>query len=424
MPPPSNDKQSPPLDCQPGDCTRLDGASAHRHLWSLDPAVTFLNHGSFGACPVEILRLQRDLRARLERNPVRFMQREAPAMRRESGAKLAGMLGVNPDDLIFVANATTGVNTVLRSLRFQADDELLTTDHSYGSCRNLMARAAKRDGARFVMAEIPFPVVSPDQITDAILRKVTRRTRLVMISHITSPTALIFPVREIVAALTQRGIDTLVDGAHAPGMLPLDLPRIGAAYYTGNCHKWMCAPKGAGFLHVRRDKQEEIIPADVRDGDVKGAGKNGLSPFQQAFGQPGTIDPTPWLCVGPCIDWAHSLFPGGLKEWRRRNHELVVAARRHLCAAWHTAAPCPDYMLGAMATVPLPSYDADALPMPPGRWSNPLQGLLYERHGIEVPPVGYQGISNGAVRISAQAYNTLDDYKKLATAVLECLRLG
>lgn len=407
---------------QPEGALRARGTSPHRHHWSLDPTVTFLNHGSFGACPIDILCLQQELRARLERDPVRFIQRELPALQHESAAKLAAMVGVAPTDHVFVANATTGVGTVLRSLKFQAGDELLTTDHSYGSCRNAMARAAQRDGAQLVIATVPFPVQSPDQITEAILSAVTPRTRLAMISHITSPTALIFPIREIVAALAERGIDTLVDGAHSPGMLALDLPQIGAAYYTGNCHKWLCTPKGAGFLYVRPDKQEELIPADVKDRHGKGTSHNGLSAFQQAFGWPGTIDPTPWLCVGPSIDWVRSFFSGGLEEWQQRNHELVVAARRHLCTAWETPVPCPETMLGSMAVVPLPHYDADALPTPPGEWGNPLQGLLFERDGIEVPLVGWQGVPCGAARISAQAYNTIDDYEKLAAAVRECIQ--
>ncbi len=216
----------------------------HPNAWPLDPAVTFLNHGSFGACPRVVLERQTAIREEMERNPVEFLVRKMSPLLDESRAALAGLVGAEPADLVFVHNATAGVNAVLRALDFQPGDEIIVTAHDYNACRNVVRYVAERTGARVVAADVPLPIDSPRQVLDAVLERATAHTRLAMLDHITSPTALVFPIEELVGELNGRGIDTLIDGAHAPGMVPLDLRRIGAAYYTGNCHKWLCAEGG------------------------------------------------------------------------------------------------------------------------------------------------------------------------------------
>ncbi len=212
--------------------------------WGLDPSIDFLNHGSFGACPRDVLEFQAALRDRMEAEPVQFL-----GLLAGSREALAAFIGASPDDLAFVTNATTGVNTVLQSLRFGRGDELLTTDHEYNAILNAARAVAARDGAQVVVAHVPFPIGDPADVIAAVLGAVTDRTRLALISHVTSPTALIFPAAELIKELTARGIDTLLDAAHSPGMLPVDLNAIGAAYATGNAHKWICGPQGPARSH-------------------------------------------------------------------------------------------------------------------------------------------------------------------------------
>lgn len=387
-----------------------------RH-WSLDPAITFLNHGSFGACPVAVLEEQRRLRDQLEREPVRFMVRELEPLLDAARADLARFVGADPDDLAFVPNATAGVNAVLRSLRLAPGDELLATDHGYNACRNTLEYVAAGAGARVVVAPVPLPIDAPERVVEAVLAHVTRRTRLALLDHITSPTGIVFPIARLVATLAERGIDTLVDGAHGPGMVPLDLRALGAAYYTGNCHKWTCAPKGAGFLWVRRDLQAGVRPTSISHG--ANSPRTDRSRFRLEFDWVGTDDPTPYLAVPAALRFLAGLLPGGWPELMAQNREKALAARRTLCEALGARPLAPDEMIGALAAVSLRDGDA-GVPASP-LYNDPLQDALLVRFGIEVPIVPWPLPPKRLVRVSAQLYNTPDDYRRLAEALRELL---
>ncbi len=375
-----------------------------KHHWTLDPNITFLNHGSFGATPRVVLEKQNEYRAQLEREPVRFFVRELEPLLDAARAELAEFLGADAAGLAFVPNATAGVNAVLRSLDLDKFDELLVTSQEYNASRNTLDYVAALSGAKVVVAEVPFPIASPDVVVERVLEKVTDRTRLLLIDHVVSQTAVIFPVQRIVQELARRGIDTLVDGAHAPGFLPLDVQAIGAAYYAGNLHKWVCAPKGAGFLYVRENRRIGVHPAIISHG--ANSPRRDRSRFLLEFDWTGTFDPSPWLCVPDALRFMGGLLPGGWISLVQRNHELALEARDLLCAALGIAEPAPDEMLGCMAAIPLPECDAQA-----------LQDRLLFEHGIEVPLMPWP---SPLLRVSAAVYNTRADYERLADALMEC----
>ena len=391
-----------------------------RSFWSLDPSVRFLNHGSFGACPIPVLEEQAKLRQRMERQPVQFLARDLEGLLDAARAELAAFLGADPHDLAFVPNATTGVNTVVRSLRFGPGDEILATDHAYRACRNAVDFVASWTGATVNVARVPFPLDSSDRFVESVLERITPRTRFAMLDHVTSETGLVLPVERLVRELTRRGIDTLVDGAHATGMLPLDLPRIGAAYYTGNCHKWLCTPKGAAFLYVRRDLQKQIRPVVISHG--ASSPRTDRSRFELEFSWTGTMDPTAPLCVPAAIRFLGGLFPGGFDELRRRNRERALRARGVLCSALDIEPPAPDEMIASLVAVPLPPSDSSRERSILDR--DPLQAELYERFAIEVPIFPWPEPPHRTLRVAAQAYNRDEEYEALGDALRRLLPRG
>jgi isopenicillin-N epimerase len=382
-----------------------------REYWDLDGSVTFLNHGSFGASPRVVLDHQTNLRRTMEREPVRFFADELEDLARSARAELGRFVGAHPDDLVFVPNATTGVNTVLRSLSFRPGDEILITDHGYNACANAVRFVAERAAAEVVTVAVPFPLDDENLIVERILERVGSRTRLAVIDHITSPTALVFPIHRIVAALADLGVDTLVDGAHAPGMIDLDVDTIGAAYYTGNCHKWMCAPKGAAFLQVRKDRQDLIVPTTISHGT--NSPRSDVSRFRLLFDWTGTHDPTPYLSIPIAIATIDSMLDGGWPAVRARNHDLALRARDLLADALGIPTPAPDALLGSMAALPLANEPHPFSPRKP----QPLRDELMRGYRIEAPVPSWPAWPHRLLRVSAHLYNTLDQYQNLADAL-------
>jgi isopenicillin-N epimerase len=389
------------------------------HHWTLDPAIDFLNHGSFGATPQRVLEAQQAWRSEMEREPVRFMVEMLEPALDGARAALGAFVGAEPDDLAFVPNATTGANTVLRSLAFEPGDEILTTDHEYNAIKNAIEFVAARSGARMVVAEVPFPSQGPDEVIERVMGGVSSRTRLAVLDHVTSATGLVLPVERLVALLAERGIDTLIDGAHAPGMLELDVAAIDAAYYTGNLHKWVCAPKGAAFLWVRRDRQERIRPLTISHG--ANDPRTDRSRFRLEFDWTGTSDPSAYLALPEALGFGSSLLDGGWPALRASNHAMALAGRDLLLAALAADQPAPDEMIGSMASIPL-GWE---------RGTSAVQGVKLDDDALHAGLVaaGFQvmvtpwpqrpgdGPWRRILRISAAAYNTLEQFQRLAAVL-------
>ena len=382
--------------------------------WDLDPTITFLTHGTYGACPRPVLEYQQELVAALEANPLRFLTRELEDRRDAAREAVAAFIGADPEGLVVVPNATTGVATVLESLRLRPGDELLTDDHEYNATLNALATVAERARARVVRVSIPLPIRHPEQVVEAILGGVSPRTRLALISHVTSPSGLVFPIESIVRELARLGVDTLVDAAHAPGMVHVDVTALGAAYWTGNGHKWLCGPKGAGMLHVREDRRAGLLPL------VTSHGRNDPRPDRpilwREFDWQGTGNPTPFLALPEAIRVVGGLAPGGWPAHMAANRALVIEGRTLLNEALGVEPIAPESMVGSMAAVALP------LPLDEGA-AETLTTSLAEEDRIEVPigPFPVRAArepdappTHALLRLSAQRYNELADYERLA----------
>ena len=386
--------------------------------WRFAPGLTFLNHGSFGACPVPVLALQRSLVDELEANPVAFLDTTMEARLDGARGSVAAFLNADPEGLVFLPNATTGISTVLRSLLLEPGDELLTTNHEYNATLNALAEVARAAGAAVVRVDLPLEIESGEQVLAALLAAVTPRTRLAMVSQVTSPTATLLPVADIVRELDTRGIDTLVDGAHAAGQVPVDIAALGAAYWTANGHKWLCGPKGSAVLHVRADRRAAVRPLIVSHG------WNDPRPERlrlwKEFDWTGTVDPTAYLALPEAIRLVGRMHPGGWPGVMAANHDLVIQGRDTIAVALGVTTRVPAGLHGSMAIVPLPLPARDDAILA-------LKAALMDEDRIEVPitafPVPAARRRPGdppeaaAVRISAQLYNEAADYERLAAAL-------
>ena len=357
---------------------------------------------AFGAVPRLVFDEQTEWRRRVEARPVEMLARRGDELIGSAKEAAGSWLGMRPEDFGLVTNATEGVNAVLRSLMLRPGDELLTTTHVYNAVRQAMRYVAGRAGASYRELDVPLPVAGPEDVVQRVLGALSDKTRLLVIDHVTSPTALIFPVETIVRECSRRGVDVLVDGAHAPAMLPLDVQGSGAAYYAGNLHKWAFAPRGAAFLWARPDRQADIHPTIISHRLGEG--------FSREFAWQGTRDVTAWLTVPRAVKFLSEL---GEQRVREHNHAMAVWAHRLLCEKWGAAAlsPLDGSMLGSMATVELPRQfqamtDAEG---------EAFQRRLYSDHRFEVPVHRFAG--RWVLRVSCQVYNAAAQYERLADVV-------
>lgn len=373
-------------------------------LWSLDPDMVFLNHGSYGATPVSVRDEQLRWQARLEAQPVRFMVDVMPRELRRAAERLGMFLGARGQDIGFVENATSGINAVLRSLVFEPGDEVVVTDHVYNAVRNTLSYLLGMSGARLVVAEIGMPVPCDRDVHDAVMAAVTERTRLILIDHIASVSAAIFPVVEITASAHRLGVSVLVDGAHGPGLIDLDVPSLGADWYVGNCHKWLCAPKGAGFLWAPERQQTDLHPAVISH--ALGYG------FSAEFDMVGTRDASAWLTVPAAIDFHEAL---GGATLRARNRDIALEAANQIAKRWGTVMGAAPEQFAGMTTVRLPDR------LPPGRENaERLRHWCWENRRVELVVSAFG--DTHWLRLSVPGYISAEDCAAAAPAIEDGIR--
>ncbi len=385
--------------------------------WDLDPSILYLTHGTYGACPRPVLEAQRAMLLELEANPIQFLTRELEERWDAARRSIAELLNADPEGLVGVPNATTGVATVLASLKLRPGDELLTDDHEYNATLNALQATAERVKARVVRISIPLPIGHPEAVVEAFISGVTPRTRVAMVSHVTSPSGLVFPIESIVRELDRLGVDTLVDAAHAPGMVPVDVTALGAAYWTGNGHKWLCGPKTAGMLVVREDRRAGVLPLVTSHGRNDERERPSL---WKEFDWQGTLNPTAFLVLPEAIRVIGGLDAGGWPAHMAANRSLALAARSLLNDRLGLKPIAPESMIGSMASVRLPGVlDEDG--------ANLVARSLAAEERIEVPIVAFpvraarkpgSGPAANLLRVSAQRYNELGDYERLADALV------
>jgi isopenicillin-N epimerase len=370
-----------------------------RDRFLLRPGVVFLNHGSFGACPRPVFEAYQNWQLELERQPVEFIQRRSRELLREARQSLGDFVGADADDLVYVTNVTLGLNIVARSLPLEPGDEVLTTDQEYGSLNATWELVCAKRGARYVHRTVDLPIRSTEQVVEAIWSGVNDRTRVLFLSHITSPTALTLPVAELIHRAREAGIITVIDGAHAAGQVPLDLNALGADFYSANCHKWMMSPKGAGFLYARPEMQHLLEPliGGRRQGTPQGSRLVAEHQYQ------GTRDVASFLSVPAAI---HFMRDHDWPAVRQACHELVRYARQEVAELTGVAPVIPDAetWFAQMAVLPIPACDLRA-----------LRSQLLDEHEIEIPLTRWDG--QGFVRLSVQGYNTRADVERLIAAL-------
>ena len=353
----------------------------------------------------------------MEKEPVQFFEELMPDLLAKSRAALGEFLSCDANDLAFVSNATSGVNTVLRSLHFEEGDEILVPNHAYQACRNTIDFVAKRWGAKVIEVAIPFPIDGPQVVIDLMKSACSEQTKLVMIDSVTSPTGLRMPFEELTAFFEGKGVEVLLDAAHGIGMIPLNLEKLGASYVTSNCHKWLCAPKGTAFLYVREDKQKKIQPLTISHGHTYPLGET--TRFRHEFDWTGTQDISGWCALPAVIEGMADLVDGGWEGIMQHNHELAIQGRDILCDRLGIEQPCPNEMIACISTIKLPG---EILPKEKMHEPDPLHHILSEKYNIQVPVWTWPSPAGRYLRISAQLYNSIEQYERLADALVNELK--
>tara|TARA_B100000575_G_scaffold171880_1_gene137681 strand:+ start:1846 stop:2898 length:1053 start_codon:yes stop_codon:yes gene_type:complete len=343
----------------------------------------------------------------MEADPVSFIDGHGRHLWGDAVTSLSEFLNAEPSGMAFVPNATSGVNTVLSSLDLGAGDEVLVTDTTYQACRNAVDYQARNKGFKVEVAQISLPVTNDEAVIDSVLGKISERTRLALIDTVSSPTGIRLPFEKLIRILGGRGVDVLLDAAHGPGLLPIDLKELNVAFATGNCHKWLCTPKGSAFLYAREDKRG-LRPLVISHGATLPIGQS--SRFRLEFDWTGTVDPTPWMCIPFAISFFGSLLPGGWQEVMARNRKLALTARRLIMDKVGLDTVCSEDFISSMVAFVLPGEPA--LPDP-----DPLHEVLLKKYKIQIPVYGWPEHNARYIRISCQLYNNIDQYDRLADAL-------
>jgi isopenicillin-N epimerase len=394
---------------------RPEKSSMRKH-WGLDDKTIFLNHGSYGATPTIVMDEQKRWQHLMEKDPVKFYEEIAPEALLQSRKAIAKLVNCHHDDLALIENATSGVNAVLRSLEFEKGDEIIVPNHSYQACRNTIDFVAKKWGAVVITCDIPFPIESNQIIIDRVMKCVSKNTKLAMIDTVTSPTGIRMPFEKLIQLLESRGVNVLLDAAHGIGMIPLNLDAMGASYTTSNCHKWLCAPKGTAFLHVRKDLQELIHPLVISHGMTFPLGDT--TRFRHEFDWTGTRDISAWCVLPFLIKEISQLAEMNWDEIMQHNKTLAIKGRNIICNELNIVPPCPDEMISSIATIKISPKQIENHNL---HEPDPLHLKLFKNYKIQVPVWSWPNPDGRYIRISSQLYNHEDEYKYLASILKKCL---
>lgn len=388
--------------------------SEYGDLWYLDKGMVFLNHGSFGACPIFLLNKQAQYRQQMESQPLKYFIRDADEMLYNTKRALSQFIGANADDLVFVDNATSAVNIVLKSFPFKNGDRILITNQIYPACRNTVYKIAKEK--KLIIDEVITPptLKSDEDLTNEIIKYIKPNTVFALFDHISSLPGIIFPVKQLTNILEKKGIVVMIDGAHAPGMIPLNLNELNPAFYTGNCHKWMCTPKGSAFLTVRKDMQDIISP--LVTSRSYGEIVTELSEFQYNFSWQGTRDISPFLTISDSIEYFENIYPGGWKNIMIANHKLVLEAGKKICEEFDIEQSYPESMIGSIYGIPF--FDEGKENVEKLNKRSELQERLFHDYRIEAMVSFFPRAPKRFLRISSQIYNTIEQYQYL----IDCIK--